>query len=89
MLLMKPDLSPEYLASLKSRLKGLAPILPRDCIASEAVEAIDAIIARSDSDRTALRQISKTIIVSECQNIAKEALTDGQARRGSPHDKEG
>lgn len=68
------DLSPEYLASLKSRLKGLAPILPRDCISSEAVRAIEELEALIERKRASLRRIKTTIIVSECQKIAREAL---------------
>lgn len=60
----------EYLASLDRRLKGLAPILPRDCIASEATEAV---LALADC-LTALRQITKATTISECQKIAREAL---------------
>ena len=72
--MVERDLSPEYLASLKSRLEGLAPILPRDCISSEAIWAITELEALIEKKRAALRRITTTIVVSECQKIAREAL---------------
>ena len=74
--MVERDLSPECLASLKSRLKGLAPILPRDCISSEAIRAIEELEALIEKKRAALRQITNIQSLAAAQRIAREALGD-------------